>query len=231
MADLVVNHVGYVDMQQTSGVNPFYNRSSFHNCPELQVAGLCDACQLPNNLNLSMGVERYLAESTLCRLSGLPDLNHTQPKVREALVNWTQWYMDTYSFEGVRIDAVGHIPPVRNGLEELHLHRHDTTTYSSKNFNLHSHPAGFVPPAEQCKRWLHARRGSRGHCGGAGVVVRASQGVGPGGHAKHGLSQLSACVCHAQRLWLGGGQPTQRQPFMQVRSGGWPSPQCICDNA
>lgn len=112
MADLVVNHVGYIDMQQTSGVNPFYNDSNFHNCPQLQAAGLCDACQLPSNLNLSVGPERYLAESTSCRLSGLPDLNHTQPAVREALVGWVQWYMQTYAFHGARFDAVGHIPPV-----------------------------------------------------------------------------------------------------------------------
>lgn len=113
MTDIVVNHVGYVDMNQTSGVYPFYNASNFHDCVLLKEAGLCDDCQVPSNLNLSIGVDRYLAQTTQCRLSGLPDLNYTQANMRQQLEAWLTWYTASYAFDGARIDAVGHIPPVR----------------------------------------------------------------------------------------------------------------------
>lgn len=112
MVDMVVNHVGYIDLNQTSGVTPFYNRTDFHNCLELKAQGLCDDCQVPNNVNLSNGVDYYLAQNTRCRLSGLPDLNHTKEEVRDALVNWVKNIFGTYGFQGARFDAVGHIPTV-----------------------------------------------------------------------------------------------------------------------
>lgn len=31
-----------------------------------------------------------------CRLSGLPDLNHSVPFVREQLADWTNWMLDRY---------------------------------------------------------------------------------------------------------------------------------------
>lgn len=111
--DMVVNHVGYVDFNQSVGVTPFYTRDNFHDCLELKAQGLCDDCQVPNNVNLSVGVDTYLAQNTRCRLSGLPDLNHTNTQVRDTLINWVRYMFGTYAFDGARFDAVGHIPTVR----------------------------------------------------------------------------------------------------------------------
>lgn len=48
-----------------------------------------------------------------CQLSGLPDLNQTNPAVRSQSLHWLQWYQQQFQFHGLRIDAMGHVPPVR----------------------------------------------------------------------------------------------------------------------
>lgn len=39
------------------------------------------------------------------------DIEFRNPAVREELKSWSRWYYDTVNFDGVRLDAVKHIPP------------------------------------------------------------------------------------------------------------------------
>ena len=50
-----------------------------------------------------------------CQLSGLRDLNQSVPAVRAESLHWLQWYQAQFGFQGLRIDAMGHVPAVRSG--------------------------------------------------------------------------------------------------------------------
>lgn len=112
MVDSVVNHNGYIDLVEPTGVNPFYNKTDYHDCAELELQGLCDNCQVPSVTNLSMGVDLFVKQNTMCQLDNLPDLNQTQPRVRDGLVDYIMWQFGEFGFKGGRFDAIGHIPPV-----------------------------------------------------------------------------------------------------------------------
>lgn len=45
---------------------------------------------------------------THCKLSGLPDLNHTNPAVLSAMKDVFSHTMATYTPDGLRLDAAGH---------------------------------------------------------------------------------------------------------------------------
>ena len=45
-----------------------------------------------------------------CRLAGLPDLDTESEYVKNYLKEWIKWLIDTYKFDGVRIDTIGHVP-------------------------------------------------------------------------------------------------------------------------
>jgi hypothetical protein len=48
-----------------------------------------------------------------CQLSGLRDLNQSMAAVGDESRHWLAWYQDQFKFQGMRIDAMGHVPPVR----------------------------------------------------------------------------------------------------------------------
>ncbi|CAE7915596.1 amy3, partial [Symbiodinium sp. KB8] len=41
-----------------------------------------------------------------CKLSGLPDLNQTAPWVANNLTQWINSLVNTYGFDGIRVDTV-----------------------------------------------------------------------------------------------------------------------------
>ena len=47
-----------------------------------------------------------------CQLSGLRDLNQSVPAVRAESLHWLDWYQAQFGFQGLRIDAMGHVPAV-----------------------------------------------------------------------------------------------------------------------
>jgi glycosidase len=48
-----------------------------------------------------------------CQLSGLPDLNQTDPSVSKRLREWVHWVRETFRVDALRLDAAGHIALVR----------------------------------------------------------------------------------------------------------------------
>lgn len=139
MLDMVVNHNGYINLEEPMGVNPFYNTSDYHDCAELARQGLCDACQVPSVTNLSGGVDLFVKQNTMCQLSNLPDLNHTVPRVRDGLVNWVKWIYGQYDFVSARFDAIGHIPPVCGVYNTKHV-------YNDQHVYMKHHLVYMKPP-------------------------------------------------------------------------------------
>eukprot|EP00928_Gymnodinium_smaydae_P052403 TRINITY_DN3625_c0_g1_i2.p1 TRINITY_DN3625_c0_g1~~TRINITY_DN3625_c0_g1_i2.p1 ORF type:complete len:886 (-),score=199.06 TRINITY_DN3625_c0_g1_i2:377-3034(-) len=45
-----------------------------------------------------------------CQLFGLPDYNHENPAVFQGLQRWLRRHVDTFGFDGMRIDAAHHMP-------------------------------------------------------------------------------------------------------------------------
>jgi len=45
-----------------------------------------------------------------CWLHGLPDLNQNNPFVRETLLSWIKDFIQTYDIDGIRLDALKHVP-------------------------------------------------------------------------------------------------------------------------
>jgi alpha-amylase len=50
-------------------------------------------------------------ETEHCRLSGLPDLNHSMPYVQNTLADWVAGLVANFSADGIRIDTVPEVPP------------------------------------------------------------------------------------------------------------------------
>lgn len=235
MVDMVVNHVGYVDLNQTTGVTPFYNRTDFHDCALLKLEGLCDGCDVLNTLNLSNGIETFVRQNTDCRLSGLPDLNHTVPEVRETLINWVQSVFGTYAFSGARFDAVLHIPPVRGQVYVTCIARYLAAAHvahcsfargglyvqgivPSVHWRHDCLPAVHVPTSQQrYQQWLFPGGGADRIRGPVVHLVQAGPGSRARRYEKHGISQLSNDICNAQRICLGAKQHLGWQPLVPVR--------------
>lgn len=92
MVDVVGNHVGPVGYDYSSIV-PFNQPSHYHDCSNCP-----SGCQI-QDFNNQPQVE-------VCRLSGLPDLNQTNPVVASFLYNWISNLVSKYEFDGLRIDTV-----------------------------------------------------------------------------------------------------------------------------
>lgn len=45
-----------------------------------------------------------------CRLAGLPDLKQEDPFVRQYLKDWIKKLVQTYNFDGIRIDTIPEVP-------------------------------------------------------------------------------------------------------------------------
>lgn len=92
MSDMIFNHVGnckggYDDF---SCITTFPNASNYHKD--------CDIHNWDDSL-----------EVMDCRLAGLPDLNQSVPIVNQTLLNWSNYTIDYYGFDGFRIDTVKHV--------------------------------------------------------------------------------------------------------------------------
>ncbi|KAK9845225.1 hypothetical protein WJX81_000502 [Elliptochloris bilobata] len=118
MADVVLNHVGYGDILH--GYNPFYKDEHFHNCSILKAEGVgcSDTCSIPSVPILSPGAsgpnQADASEASWrvqwdCQLAGLRDLDQSAPGVRAESLHWLDWYQAQFGFQGMRIDAMGHV--------------------------------------------------------------------------------------------------------------------------
>jgi alpha-amylase len=90
MVDVVANHVAPIG-NDFSQISPFNQSSHYHS-----------TCQI-TNWNDQSQVEN-------CRLADLPDLNQSNSYVRGELKNWVKYLVDTYGFDGVRIDTIPEVP-------------------------------------------------------------------------------------------------------------------------
>ena len=90
MVDVVANHVGPVG-DDFSSIAPFNASSHYH-----------DKCQIQDWGN------QWQVEN--CRLADLPDLKQEDPFVREALKQWVKDLVQTYGFDGIRIDTIPEVP-------------------------------------------------------------------------------------------------------------------------
>ena len=89
MADVVANHVGPVGTDY-SQIYPFNQASHYHN--------RCDITDWNNQWQVEQ-----------CRLADLPDLNTENSWVRSYLKDWIKKHVQTYGFDGIRIDTICHI--------------------------------------------------------------------------------------------------------------------------
>lgn len=90
MVDVVGNHVGPIG-QDYGQINP-YNQSQYYHSD----------CQITDWNN--QGNVEY------CRLADLPDLDQSNTFVRNELKNWVANLVQTYNFDGIRIDTIPEVP-------------------------------------------------------------------------------------------------------------------------
>lgn len=90
MVDVVANHVAPVGFDYSS-LYPFNQGYHYHSN--------CDI----NDWNNQQQVEN-------CRLAGLPDLKQEDPFVRQYLKDWIKKLVQTYNFDGIRIDTIPEVP-------------------------------------------------------------------------------------------------------------------------
>jgi len=91
MVDVVANHVAPVG-DDFSQIYPFNKAEHYHS--DCQIQDWSNQAQVEN-----------------CRLADLPDLNQDNQYVRDYLKNWVKNLVQTYDFDGIRIDT---IPEVHN---------------------------------------------------------------------------------------------------------------------
>ena len=90
MVDVVANHVAPIG-EDFSKIYPLNKSEHYHT-----------TCQI-NNWNNQNEVEN-------CRLADLPDLNQGNSYVREYLKTWIKKQVDTFGFDGIRIDTIPEVP-------------------------------------------------------------------------------------------------------------------------
>jgi alpha-amylase len=90
MVDVVANHVGPVG-NDFSQISPFNSPDHYHSNCDIQ------------DWNNQWQVEN-------CRLAGLPDLKQENPWVRQQLKDWIRNLVQTYNFDGIRIDTIPEVP-------------------------------------------------------------------------------------------------------------------------
>lgn len=94
MVDVVANHVGPVS--DFTSIIPFNESDHYHNC-----ANCPQDCTIQDYNNQ--------VQTEFCRLAGLPDLNQTNPFVRNYLIQWINDTVREYNFDGLRVDTVPEI--------------------------------------------------------------------------------------------------------------------------
>jgi alpha-amylase len=90
MVDVVANHVGPIG-QDFSRIYPFNKAEHYHSDCQIQDFG--NQWQVEN-----------------CRLADLPDLSQENDYVRGYLKTWIKNLVDTYKFDGIRIDTIPEVP-------------------------------------------------------------------------------------------------------------------------
>jgi alpha-amylase len=96
MVGVVANHVGPVGTNYTS-IPQFSDASSYHDC---------NGC--PSDCNIAHWDNQPEVEH--CRLSGLPDLNQSNPHVARTLNTWVSTLTSKYNIDGIRVDTVPEVP-------------------------------------------------------------------------------------------------------------------------
>mmetsp|Transcript_37819 Transcript_37819/g.44102 ORF Transcript_37819/g.44102 Transcript_37819/m.44102 type:complete len:470 (-) Transcript_37819:161-1570(-) len=91
MVDVVANHVGPVGMD-FSRISIFNSSAHYH-----------ARCQIVNWKDQN--------EVEYCRLSDLPDLDQSNPFVKDTLLHWINYLVTEYEFDGIRIDTIPEINP------------------------------------------------------------------------------------------------------------------------
>jgi len=93
IGDVVLNHAG---MDPIPTLKPFNKLEHFH----------------PTNCSMfaSEDFEGDSRKLERCQLFGLPDFNHENPEVLHGLTEWVRRHVETFGFDGVRIDAARHMP-------------------------------------------------------------------------------------------------------------------------
>jgi alpha-amylase len=94
MVDVVANHMGMENEYYGDAV-PFNNRNNYHS--------LCDISDNDFNTKNMWSIQN-------CRLSHLADLNTEDSYVQSTLYEWIRSIVNTYGFDGIRIDTVPHVP-------------------------------------------------------------------------------------------------------------------------
>eukprot|EP00930_Biecheleria_cincta_P034413 TRINITY_DN2378_c0_g1_i1.p1 TRINITY_DN2378_c0_g1~~TRINITY_DN2378_c0_g1_i1.p1 ORF type:complete len:1426 (-),score=144.48 TRINITY_DN2378_c0_g1_i1:80-4357(-) len=98
IVDVNINHAGYPGMpiEEIPTLKPFSSPEYFHE----------ENCSLWYDEDFDRG-KKYVES---CRLFGMPDYKHEDPRVWQGLLQWLRRHVDTYGFDGVRVDAAKHIP-------------------------------------------------------------------------------------------------------------------------
>eukprot|EP01017_Pseudomicrothorax_dubius_P042881 TRINITY_DN705_c0_g2_i2.p1 TRINITY_DN705_c0_g2~~TRINITY_DN705_c0_g2_i2.p1 ORF type:complete len:402 (-),score=89.97 TRINITY_DN705_c0_g2_i2:110-1315(-) len=89
MVDIVGNHVAPVGFDY-SKISPFNQSEHYH-----------DYCEINDD-----DWDHNQTRVENCRIFNLPDLNQSNPFVREGLKNWVKWLINTFHVDGLRIDTV-----------------------------------------------------------------------------------------------------------------------------
>lgn len=95
MVDVVANHMGNVNQDYTQNV-PFNDASDYHSY-----------CIISDNDFNS----KNMYNIQHCRLAGLADLDQDNTFVGNYLLNWIKGIVDTFGFDGIRIDTVPEVIP------------------------------------------------------------------------------------------------------------------------
>jgi glycosidase len=109
MLDVVGNHMGHSRSESYKDLKPFNKPEYYHK----HIPGCDQWGDIPQSAYDARPANATLIEQ--CRLQSLPDLNQTVPFVRDQLLSWLERTLQKYDFDGLRVDTVKHVDPVRPG--------------------------------------------------------------------------------------------------------------------
>jgi glycosidase len=110
MLDVVGNHMGHSRSESYKDLKPFNKPEYYHK----HIPGCDQWGDIPQSAYDARPANATLIEQ--CRLQSLPDLNQTVPFVRDQLLSWLERTLQKYDFDGLRVDTVKHVDPVRLAL-------------------------------------------------------------------------------------------------------------------